>query len=234
MLRCAGADDSYPVAADSALDDSLAECSAAPSTDGRYALAAPTDDCLETVDSAEGGSPGSADCSPAVVAVGSAEVCCSADLAPDDCWVAQTADDRSVPAARMDDWLRAADDSQADSVGGDSPADSARDDYLAWAGCPAEDDPGNSSPVAHSLWEYFQRADSQAARSADCRDDSPLQAVAAALPVARSPLAAHLPADWRRASAAFVCAPPAPPDCAEVPAASPQTTEMVAVACSSQ
>jgi hypothetical protein len=142
----------------------------------------------EMVDSAEGDSPDWAGSLQAgSVAVGWAAACCSAHLVPADYWAAQTLDDRSVPVARTDGWLQAADDFPADSVADDSPVDWVVDDcrvgsvpadYSAWRDSPALAVPQvGSSQGAHS------QADFPASCSADCLGDSWLQAMALASPV---------------------------------------------------
>jgi len=186
QVHCVAEDDSSLDAADSAPDDLRADCSAAPSTGIRCAAAAPKDDscpvdcrlaadCLVPVDSAAqkvighcalaaqtDGYP--ADCSETAgsvragsVAVDWVQVCCSADLAQADCWVAQTADDHSVPAVQMDDWFRAADDSPADLAVDGYRVDSAPDDCSPAEDCRAVAD----SPQDYSCLDAHSPVDSQ-------------------------------------------------------------------------
>jgi len=130
----------------------------------------------ETVGSAEGDSPDWAGSPQAgSVAVGWAAACCSAHLFLADCWVAQTADDHSVPVARTDGWLQAADDFPADWVVADCPVDSAQADYSAW-----QDFQAPAVPKVGSSEAARSQADYPASRSADSPDDSWLQAMALA------------------------------------------------------
>ncbi|HEY7391434.1 MAG TPA: hypothetical protein VH640_23165 [Bryobacteraceae bacterium] len=121
--RAALPDDSCPDGCKPAARYSAPDGSAAQRAVAHCAPAALRDGCpagyLETADSAEDDSSDWAGSLPAdsaavdsvpvgslpadSVAVGSAVVCCSADSAPADYSVEQMADDRCVPAARMDD-----------------------------------------------------------------------------------------------------------------------------------
>lgn len=162
-----------------------------------------------------------------------AAACYSADLFPADCLVAQTVDDRYVPVARMDGWIPAVDDSPVDSPPADLVAD----------GCQVGSAPADCSafqalvlavPRVRSFQGVHSQADLPASRLADSLDDSWPQAVAPASPGEQSLLAARTQADLPHASAAFVDALPALPDCVAAPAASPRTMVPTVAECSSR